>query len=975
MDLQEFVSRLIMENALIAFIILSVPIAILWSRFGQLERRFLRLEQSLVERNDGEAQVSSSPSLSTKPLGIVAVPPNRTTVEAKVSEGAAKVLMDPIKPEAPEPGIPIQRKKSAIWSKWEKQFLENWTGVVGSAVLVLGVIFIGVYAALKLTPIFRFSIIVVVSAALFALSLYLKRKDALAQLGQWIASSAAAIFLFSCFASSGIPGLKWIDNEIAALSLLSVGIVFNFVIAYLAQRQGFLSLHTVLCLLSLIFAPSDTTLIVSSAVVLGSILFTFRNRWDVHLLISIISFFFFFVVWYLQNEFIEPHSRLIGLTSVLLVGLTSGLVHYRKDYASSKIELLPFIVHILNWMFVGMGLLSLSTQSPLTTLPIAVGSLAAFGLARYARFKQISWVYRTDTLLGQVLAIFALYSLNNWGLDALSILGLVAAQAFLFTFIMFRENDDVLAAIGIRISQIAVVLFTAMAFTWHLISDDWQMEKTLATVVGVFGAALAYKAFIVKQYGEHTDALVSGMRPPVSVVGFILPTLALVAYSVVVERNWAELLVVGVLTCLLWLRQRFQLNGLGLGISLSAGILLILNWSYLNSANTIDAPFYLGVMPIFVLFAPLYAWSYVTSLARSFRPMVIYAIGLHVVIASIFIGGFYSNLLPGLIWLLLSVVCLELSQALAARDNHENGAPAWHILNVAYVFVGLFVLQYFVIDLQIETYLWLFKTRTWIGLFAVLVFAYWSLSRKREKALEHFGWVYLNPLYLELVLLFGVVNALIIIPNVWSAVFWGAFAIVILLVGKKAPISISRLRFYSMILFWLSGAYLAGMTSTLETASLKWHDQPAILGALALAVQIAYIVLVHNPYSLKGIEFPETLRNVAKLSTWIDKQKYLFVYYPFFATTTVFLYWRFSSAILTLLWVAECFVIFGLSIFLRVPQFRLVALATLGACLVRLVLFDMRNTDLVLRGVVFVGVGALMLGMNYLYRRFKPEDE
>jgi uncharacterized membrane protein len=64
-------------------------------------------------------------------------------------------------------------------------------------------------------------------------------------------------------------------------------------------------------------------------------------------------------------------------------------------------------------------------------------------------------------------------------------------------------------------------------------------------------------------------------------------------------------------------------------------------------------------------------------------------------------------------------------------------------------------------------------------------------------------------------------------------------------------------------------------------------------------------------------------------------------------------------------------VVFGLSAWLRENQFRYVALAGLGACLVRLVLIDMAEANLAVRGLVFIGVGSLMLGMNAIYNRYR----
>ncbi len=78
---------------------------------------------------------------------------------------------------------------------------------------------------------------------------------------------------------------------------------------------------------------------------------------------------------------------------------------------------------------------------------------------------------------------------------------------------------------------------------------------------------------------------------------------------------------------------------------------------------------------------------------------------------------------------------------------------------------------------------------------------------------------------------------------------------------------------------------------------------------------------------------------------------------------------------MTLLWSAEAFVVFVLSAVLRESHFRYMALGAMGACLLRLVMLDMARTDLGVRGLVFVGVGLLLLGMNSVYSRFRARFE
>jgi hypothetical protein len=48
-----------------------------------------------------------------------------------------------------------------------------------------------------------------------------------------------------------------------------------------------------------------------------------------------------------------------------------------------------------------------------------------------------------------------------------------------------------------------------------------------------------------------------------------------------------------------------------------------------------------------------------------------------------------------------------------------------------------------------------------------------------------------------------------------------------------------------------------------------------------------------------------------------------------------------------------------------------VALVGLGACLLRLLAVDMAQADLGLRGLVFIGVGLLLLALNAIVNRLR----
>jgi len=204
----------------------------------------------------------------------------------------------------------------------------------------------------------------------------------------------------------------------------------------------------------------------------------------------------------------------------------------------------------------------------------------------------------------------------------------------------------------------------------------------------------------------------------------------------------------------------------------------------------------------------------------------------------------------------------------------------------------------------------------------------------------------------------------------WRPLTWSLVALCLLVPPAVRRID-ERLQLYSVIFFWASVANVALIMSTFESPSAHWYDRPDLMSLAAIALQVAYVAASHSRLSPAAAQFPGGLGALDALAKRIAARRNLWVYYPFFAGLAMFLFWRFDRSLLTLLWVVEAFAMFVLSAVLRENQFRHVALAGLAICVGRLLLVDLAEADLGLRGLIFLGVGLLMLGMNAIYNRYR----
>jgi hypothetical protein len=372
------------------------------------------------------------------------------------------------------------------------------------------------------------------------------------------------------------------------------------------------------------------------------------------------------------------------------------------------------------------------------------------------------------------------------------------------------------------------------------------------------------------------------------------------------------------------------------------------------------------IVPLVLLSAGAIRWTPSGSWQPALRRVALYAMGTHIAVAAYTLFEPLSPLAPGVLWLSFSLVALEL----ANRLGRTITGP---VLQLGYAYLLGFAAAYVLVILQAQSYIGPFRTRLLIELFALGVVTYWLLYRPTESVAAQWIWKRAHPFLLEVGLLLLATTVSVEIASQWRPVAWAALA----LAALTPPLLHldPRLRFYSVVFYWTSTLDVVLVMSVFQTPSPRWWEQPEATAIFAIAAQVAYLVRAPSRIALTEISFPRGLGRLVAACHTIEKRRPLWLYYPFFLSVALFLYWRFDASLHTLLWSAEAFTVFALSVVLRESHFRYMALAALGACLLRLVIHDMGESNLALRGIVFVGVGVLMLAMNAVYSKYRNRFE
>lgn len=984
------------------FFIALIFIILFLAKLGRLEARISSLER-LVKILAGQAKIRIPEGSEYGEEPITQKPAQADTIpspfqEQKIEEMKPTPPPTPVDfattsslPEGDEKIAPVPKMQEArvvimdkeLWKKIETKFVENWTGIIGALVMVMGVAFLGIYAALALNPFHRFLMITGFGVGLGILSFIMKSKEKWANLAVWIRSSAGAILLFACLGSGWIAGLKWVDDSRGALAFLIVGIALNVFLGLIAGKQVFASFHTIISLIALGIAPqSHVTLIISTIVILFGISFSYRSRWEHHLILTISASLIYHFHWYTSMGFegasnIPLMLRMTGISAVASIGISACFIHYRRIYSSRKFDLFPFLGHMMNWAYMVLGFLLYSTGSKWNTLVLSGGAIAAFVIAQRARTLDIRWLYNADTMIAQAIALYALFTLGRWGFDYPSITAAIYVEVLVFALAMMKQNEVILHRVAIYLHLLSVPVVIMVAANLLDLENAGLVAKNSSILAGIIGLQTAFHIFLKKSPAQDLLLPERGkIWNEVSLSGIFIGLLATLLFVHLHRYPWSGYLIAGLGSFLFYMRQRFQSVGMGIGLLLFLFSTHAVAWFHMGSdlQRGDSASIAIYALPLFILSLAFIRWSFLDFLQKFLRWPGIYIFSAHLIYSTYLISNHVSPFLPGIYWLVLSVIYLEAAIFISKRlstDSERGGAPERHLLHVGYFLIGLFISRHVMVHMQSEMYIGGIKIRLLIELFALIIFFYWALAKVSGGLQQYKVWRHWHPFLGELIVASSAFIVALEVPSKWHPAAWVLMAFGLSLLGNYLPKTPSRLRFYSLLFYWAAAFHVAFLSWMEVTPSMRWIDQTWFAAILAVILQLVFIIYFYKKESLAGIEFPRPILFLRNSVKKVQTSRHLWVFYPFFAAVALFFYGSFDRSFLTLLWVFEAFAIFALSLILRESHFRYLSMAWLAGCLLRLVFYDLSRSPTLTRAIVFIGVGILMLVMNSLYNRYK----
>ncbi|MFD1603845.1 hypothetical protein ACFSJW_09965 [Flavobacterium artemisiae] len=795
------------------------------------------LQEEKIEIEESVEKPVFSFEAQTNPVLDKQIPEEKESpelIENIETEPVYQAVSNP-EPKIQEEEVYVESAFSVLMKKLEQQFIENWTGILGTAIMVLGIGYLSIYTALKVSPMFRILILWLYAGILGGSYFFLKKKEKWFKTGLWLRSAGASLFLFGCFGASQIPALTFITNISAAYSLIGVGIAINLYVGYIIKQQTFLSLHVILSFLILCVIPEKLliTFLLASLTATAGIILSYKEKWEYHLMI-VISSFIVFDIWFTQgNSILSPAQNIFAILGIVLVSLSCMVMQYRNIYANTHFDRIAFITHLINWILFASGLILHSTGSRIKIFVLFAAGILCLFAALFARKKKIFWLYNLDGMVSFLLFGLSIIMLNDWkvGYDVI-----VCALYFLIVvclFIVYKSNETLLYKIFLGLNHIASV-FAFIFFASHINPSFEQsyITNSFATLLVMVFTTLLIPVFCsVKKEFLTIDSLIIKKDLSLNGIFSVLFTILFFVswYHTITISFYFPLVFFGLLWCSL--RFGFKINTFDFGrfvfliITIITGVILI----FTEPESNLDIAFTVGIVSVIALnwFVKLFYTN--DSVAKT--------IGI-VGVNALFVSLAYKYLAPydnieifGLFAIALfnhEFLWIQFKRKTLSVDNQI----LLYVFCLAFSLFGSFLFLY---NTQ-------FLNNTEIGLVALgisvietyILFADKIRNRSNE-AIS--GWSNFSVLNSEFILFNALVFGLSCISIEYIPIYLGVLALVTFWVFEKIE-KIKRYNIYSFVL--LMGAVVLSIYLAIYRLNAENSKVLYITQVLSILLSVAY---------------------------------------------------------------------------------------------------------------------------------------
>jgi hypothetical protein len=871
------------------------------------------------------------------------------TVSARVSQSNASFAL-PKSARAPSA------------TSFEEKFGESWLNKIGITALVIGMAFLLNYSMHYLGPAGKIALGYACSAALIGIGAYGETRERYRIPSRAVLGGGWALAYFTTYALHNVAAVKIVDNAFIGFALL-FGVAAAMVVHSLRYKSelttGFAYLlgFTAVAVSEIPFGA-----LFASAILAGSLALVIRIRkWYIVEPLAIIATYFVHWLW-LQQTYDsigghKPFAQLNVSAALIFVYWAIYMVSYflREPSTPQERSLLgvSFVLNAIGLLFL---LHEQSFHPEWRFWFLFVVGLVYFAIAAWARTQKKETPYQLASTMGTILTAAAIpYKFSGGRME---IIWLVEVEALLFAGWRLREKYlRILAAIT------GVLLAGYIGFDEVIVRifSNATPNRPLAWILVAVAVAYFFNGALKSRIDDRSsiDELWLTMSP------ILATAFTLAAAWVALDSMWVGLVWIVAGAALAELGRDTK-DRLLLWCGHGAISLAVMR---LFSANLNDESIWSGAITLRLLTVGI---SCVILYVASRR---------HIAAGdrsdSKALDWFSSN---GGVAMLYSAAATVLAMILLALELHSGViALAWGLLGLALVEAGellndlplrwegalallLSFQRIFTVDLNAP------RTHDFLALpfISVIVLAaiyYYVAASDKEELWLRFTALWFGTLAITGLLRFQIGDA-------WVAVAWAALACVLYALSRTVNRDAFRWQCYTLVILTALRCVFDNFEQTKKifpaTSDLTYRTVTVVLASLLI-----YFIFAASKILKLGVDAAASnSTNLAPLDWFAEREHHLFFFTPTILLT-ILIALEVRRNYLTAAWGVEAVVIFLVVLKMDERSYRWFSLGLLSLCVIRIVLFDVWALDPLGRIISFLGLGAALLLVSFLYARHR----
>ena len=866
----------------------------------------------------------------------------REIVQPEIKE----FLSDIKKDTSAEPYIQpeINRKpKTRSW-KWNQ---ERLFAFLGAFLGIIGLVFLTIYLGTRMGIFSRFMIMSGISVLFLVISFPLGKKPKWDELAHISRSFSGALFLFAVFASSTIEGLKWIENPLLALGVISIGTLYNLFLGGLCRKKGYMVFHMAINFLVIFLLPTEPLVFwLAFVLTLGLQIFGYIKKEEIN---SSLSFLLFAVYSVYFKENVIDFSYFSWCFNFAALITFVNLMLYR-DQKKRFIQILGYVMPIL-WI----GIASYLGQTKAAAfIPLIIGAVVGAAIRYFPKRNLKALLYWPLQILitGTLLILASGDGTQYW-------LTLLYIESSFFAFWMIEEHDY--KTIPLLLNYL--ILISSVVYSYLSGAQSFSFFVIVNRIL-LMAAASFFLTFASKTDKNKSNDYIT----LINIFQFILPlTVFLLSYKYMKLSGISEILLFSFLALLpLGISKSRDLKIRFYGLwTVSLFPLFILIRMFVEDDSLNFSSSLLLILPLLVLSLIFIIYS-TWKKAGLFPDMGIFLFSLILIITMYFPFWNISTILPGVLILLAAFVYLFWWER----------SGKWEIQSSALIFLLLFFFRHITHHLQMEHYWAIFNVRLIIEITALIVFyLYLKSSKWNEKHLVPIlnkslqgtsftiSWLFI------VLMIFSHSNR-----NVLSLVFQLSI-IVLFAIEKKGLLKgypLGSIAYMHFIFAQLNLALNSHPSFPFLPAILQ---NPWIFGFVNVGTSVFIIYLFFRHIKTGPYETSPVFGKLNKLTLLIMKKKNLTLLIPLFISLGLFFNWTLEATALTIALFCCCFILYSTALILKENVFRhATSLALLGTS-IRLIFWDLAQSTMLAKSIAFLGASIIFILINILYSQFKGRFE